>query len=140
MKTQKLGVGKSIWACVAFWLLTLFGGAIPMIWNTVSGFLTGQAMYAGSLGYMLLQIASTAIGAALANAAIKSITDDLADVMCIVNMSIAATLMFVLNTINWIQGSNTWQDVIGLYLAVIVYIVGAVMVSNEHKKRVEAAV
>lgn len=138
MKSEKLGVGKSIWACIAFWLLTIFGSSIAMIWNAITNFISGYGFLDGSLGYLLLQILSTAIGAALAIAAIKSITQKLADIMCIVNMAIAATLFFTLNTVNWIQGNSSWQDIVGIYLAVAVFIIGIVEAAKEIKEKIEA--
>lgn len=136
MKSDKLGIGKSVWACVAFWLLTVFGGAIAMIWNAVSMFITGYGYMEGSFGYLVLHIASSAFGAALANAAIKSITKGLADVMCIINMSVAATLFFAINTISWVQGRNDWKSIVGMYVAVIVYVIGIVVISKEHKENI----
>lgn len=139
MKEEKLGVGTLIWACTAFWLLSFFGSAIPMIWNGISNFISGYGYEQGSFGYLVLQFLSMPIGVALACMAIKSITKGIANILCIINMSIAATFYFTINTMTWIMRGSGWDEIVGMYLACAVYIIFIVEIVKDIKKNTQPA-
>ncbi|MGI6027272.1 MAG: hypothetical protein ACOX7G_09935 [Candidatus Scatomorpha sp.] len=93
-KVDRISWWKYIAAILAFWLLSIFGGSVPMLINALSP--AYLKYYPGDLGYSILYICSTAIGCGLAVAAFNGITDHKAPVCGLVNCLIAAILMIAL--------------------------------------------
>ena len=107
-------------AVVAFWVLSLFGGVIPMLWNELAP--RFSRYMPGDLGYLILQIASNPIGSALAVYAHNYITKDAAPLCGIVNCVTAAVILAAIILLGFALGALTWAQLISMALMAAVYI------------------
>lgn len=120
---MKISFGKKLLAVLTFWVLVIFGGAVVMLWNAIS---PAMAQYRpGDLGYLILQIVGTGIGAVLAVWAADSITNGMCKVLCMVNCTIAATFFSTVIGLNVLLGGYSVKDILGVGLAVAVLIYAA---------------
>ncbi len=123
---------KKIVGIILFWVLAMFGGIIPMLWNALAPY---YARYVpGDLGYYLLKLLSTAIGAILAMYALCVITKKKHAILCIVNNVIAATVFAVVVILGLIWGTTSTFDNISISLAAVAFIIGSPIIWNECKK------
>lgn len=113
---------KYILAVVAFWLLSVFGGIIPMLFNAL------QPRFArympGDLGYEILRVVANCIGSLFGILAFDSIVDNNAPVCGIINCVIAAVLLVVLVLLVFFFGSAPIASYISYLLMIAVYIWG----------------
>lgn len=127
----KLKWWNYVLAVLAFWLLSLFGGIIPMLINAL------QPQFArympGDLGYAILYISATAIGCIIAVAAFNGITEHRAPVCGLVNCIIAFLFMLFLCVSTFFTGLATWDRTIAYVLVFAVYIYAIVKYSKQIK-------
>jgi hypothetical protein len=127
----KLKWWNYVLAVLAFWVLSLFGGVIPMLINAL------QPQFArympGDLGYAILYISATAIGCIIAVAAFNGITEHRSPVCGLVNCIIAFLFMLFLCVSTFFTGLATWERTIAYVLVFAVYIYAIVKYSKQIK-------
>lgn len=120
---------------IAFWLLIVFGEAIPLLWNALSPMMGRYDE--GSLGYFVLQLISPGIGAAIAAWAINSITQERKTIYCMVNCIVAAMIYAIVSAFQFFLGGDGIVHGIKLGIAAIVCIGYSISYGKEISRMME---
>lgn len=123
---------RYLFGIISFWLLSAFGGLIPMLWNALSP--RFSRYMPGDLGYLILCLCANAIGAMLAICALRSIVQHKAPLCGVINCVVAIVLDVVLVVLAIFYANATWSTLISYTLMVLVYIWGACIFAKELKQ------
>jgi hypothetical protein len=134
----KIGTGKIVLAVLAFWVLLIFGGSIPMLWNALYGLISPSwALQEGGIGYFLLELGSEGIGAAIAVAAMKAIVDKKCYILRLINIAIGATVIVLITLFIVLMQVYIVKYIITHAITTVILIVLAINDYKEIKENLE---